>query len=270
MYRTLLILFLSLAVNSLLAQFPKGGMTLLHMMRCDKQLRGQVNSMTLTTKRFNPFSKSEITSHYGDGNQILQSKEKSAFVNEHSEYIYSDQGLLLFQTTKSKNELIDSIVGFYDELGRLTNMAIYNGNERELTSIDKIHYNKNNIPIKVRTGFPLGTRTQELVFKGGEECTIKHRIRNGAKKVAVVYNQKFKYDEIGQCLDFSERNIRNANGQRTVELYLDPETLLQTWVEIEYDDRGNWITKTGYRFDENKKVPKRGKLYEISREFTYR
>lgn len=253
------------------AQFPQEGLTLLHLMKCDKDLNGSIQAITTTAKYFNnPTSKIVLQYKYNDQNLLVDYTEKGSYFYLKSNFTYNKQGQIVKQINKDRKTTLDSIVCRYDNLGRLTVLSIYSGERLGLKSIDKITYDDESRPIKVRTGFASGTRTQELFLKNNGECTIKHRNRRSGEKIARVFNERFTYNPLKHCVEYAERTIDNINGQRTVEVFVDPQSKLRVWVEIEYDNQGNWVKKTAYNFDEKKKVPKREKRYELSRKITYR
>ena len=270
MTRIGLLVFLFSFGAMLPAQIPTDGLTLLHLMKCDDDLKGEVDNIVTTARYFNaPTVKIVLKYQYDENNRLLQYSERGSYFYTKSRFTYDKVGLLTHQINSTRNEILDSLVCKYDDFGRLKIVSIYSGKHLNLKSLDKINYDENDRPIKVRTGFSSGTRTQELFLKNNDECLIKHRIRGSNAKVAKVFNERYKYDASQHCLEFAERTIKNVMGQRTIEVFVDPESQLRVWVQIEYDKIGNWIKRTAFLFDEEKKKPKREKLYEHVRKIVY-
>ena len=262
----LLFLFSSCAI---FAQLPNTSVGYQDLFGCPVEWNGEVVMVEEEQKNYYTDYREKNRYTFHNNGKIKQLEQRRAI----TDFKYDAQGKLVAQVTRSKrrNRLQDSIVGRYDQKGRLQHLLIYKGEEKQLKSLDQIFYSRKDRIKKIIKSVVQYSELSEVRWLSANKAVLKSFVSEAGDLKA--YRDTILLDEETQCYPYSERVLKNVKGQRMVEIKESPlwwGEKRKMWVEYLYDAQGNIIKEIGYDFYDTDPPEKKEKIYQISREITYK
>ena len=258
-----------LSSYTLVAQLPNTSMGYQDLFGCPIEWNGRVIRIEEEERNYYTDYRQKNKYTFHENGKLKQLERRRAI----TDYRYDAQGKLVGQVTRSKrrNILQDSIVGRYDKKGRLQHLLIYTGEKKQLKSLDQIFYSRKNRIKKIIKSVVQYSELSEVRWLSANRVVLKSFVSEAGDLKA--YRDTILLDEETQCYPYSERVLKNVKGQRMVEIKESPlweEGGRKMWVEYLYDAQGNIIKEIGYDFYDKNPPEKKEKIYQISREITYK
>ena len=254
---------------TLIAQLPNTSVGYQDLFGCPIEWNGEVIMIEEEQKNYYTDYRQKNRYTFDDNGKLRQLEQRRVI----TDFRYDAQGKLVGQVTRSKrrNRLQDSIVGRYDKKGRLQHLLIYKGEEKQLKSLDQIFYSRKNRIKKIIKSVVQYSELSEVRWLSANKVVLKSFVSEAGDLKG--YRDTILLDEETQCFPYSERVLKNVKGQRMVEIKETPlwgSEKRKMWVEYLYDAKGNIIKEIGYDFYDKDPPEKKEKIYQISREISYK